>query len=325
MKVVRTVLGDIDPKELGVCDCHDHLLRTYGPEIQLNDWYDMSSMDAAQKEFQDFLDAGGKSMVCMDPLGCGRDVPKMLELAKRFKEKGHLIMTTGFHKGSLYDNRGHWSLLYPRKVVADLIAKEVNEGMDLYSYAGPIVQRCAAKAGVIKAGTSMRNITPFEQNIIAIDCEAQKECGAPISINTDYGTMAMDIVKLLKEEGADIEHCILCHTNKINDRTYFQQLLDTGINLAFEGPDRPEWAPDIEVAENIKYLVEHGYENQIMLAMDAGRSTFQKHYMAEKGCIAHGISYMLTDFVPLMKEVGISESSIHSILVDTPARVLAIG
>lgn len=324
MGKIRTVLGDVDSKELGVCDCHDHLIRSSGPEIALNDWYIMDDVSAAEAEFQDFLDAGGKAMVCMDPIGCGRDVPKMLAIAEHFAGKGHIIMTTGFHKGSLYDNRGYWSILYPQKDVVDLIAAEVNEGMDLYSYAGPIVKRVKAKAGIIKAGTSMRQITSFERNTLEVDAHAQQLCGAPISVHTDFGTMGLDVIKVLKDNGADIEKCILCHTNKYNDRYYFKKMLDTGVNLAFEGPDRPEWAPDIEVAENIKYLIDEGYANQIMLAMDAGRNTFQKHYMAKEGKIAHGISYLLTDFVPLLKDIGVSEKDIKKLLVDNPARVLSI-
>lgn len=215
-------------------------------------------------------------------------------------------------------------MICPQKKVVSMIAREVTDGMDLYSYAGPIVERVQAKAGVIKTGTSMMQITPFEQNILAIAARAQSECGAPISSHTDYGTMGMETVKIWKENGADIEHCVLCHTNKVNDRYYFKKLLDTGVNLAFEGPDRPEWAPDIEVAQNIKSLVEWGYEDQIVMAMDAGRRTWQKAYMAEEGKIAKGIAYLLTVFLPLLRHIGVPECAIQKIFVKNPGRIYTI-
>ncbi|SBV96964.1 conserved hypothetical protein [uncultured delta proteobacterium] len=324
MAVIRTVLGDIAPSEFGVCDFHEHLIRSNGPEVALNSWYLMDSIAAACTELDDFIAAGGKSMVCMDPIGSGRDVPKMIEIANRYKNKAHLVMVTGFHKGSLYDNRGHWTVLCPRDKVVAMIVKDVTEGMDIYSYAGPIVERSSARAGVIKAGTGMREITPFEQNTLAIAARAQAECGAAISTHTDYGTMGVETIEILRQNGANIEKVVLCHTNKVNDRYYFKKMLDMGANLCFEGPDRPEWAPDIEVAENIRWLVEKGYGKQILLSMDAGRSTFQKGYMAEKGVVAHGISYMLTDFVPLMQEIGIAQNAIDDILMHNPARVLAM-
>lgn len=324
MKHIQTVLGDIRPEELGVCDSHDHLLRTYGPELAINDWYKMDSISAAEYEFQDFLNAGGKSMVCMDPIGAGRDIPKMKDVAEHFRGKGHLIMATGFHKGSLYDNRGHWSVVYPRNICIQMISREVTDGMDRYSYIGPYVERTNIKAGVIKAGTSMRQITSFEQNVLAIVARAQVECGAPISTHTDFGTMGMETISILKKNGADIEHCIICHTNKTNDKEYFIKMLDQGVNLSFEGPDRPEWGSDVQLAENIKFLIDKGYDKQILLAMDAGRTTFQKGYMKEEGKVAHGISYLLTDFIPLLRTIGISDNHIKNMLINNPARVFSI-
>ncbi|MGI5962689.1 MAG: phosphotriesterase family protein [Lawsonibacter sp.] len=325
MPVIRTILGDILPEEFGVCDAHEHLIRSSGPELDLNPWYDMSDVEAACEELDSYLAAGGKSMVLMDPLGCGRDVPSMLQIAERFRGRAHLVMATGFHKGSLYDNRSHWSLLYSHGDLVDLLVREVTEGMDRYSYAGPIVERTSAKAGVIKAGTSMQAITPFEQNALWLAADVQKECGACISTHTEMGTMGLETLQFLKEHGANLEKVVLCHTNKMRDVYYYQRLLDMGACLAFEGADRPQWGSEQELANSILWLVERGYQKQILLSMDAGRNVWQAYYMKKRGYIAKGISYLLTDFVPLLETVGISKDAINDMLVKNPARVLAIS
>ena len=108
MSFIRTVLGDICPEEFGVCDAHEHLIRSGGQEVRENGDFLMDSVDAGKKEFNYWMEAGGKSMVCMDPIGCGRNVPKMLEIAEAFKGKGHILMTTGFHKAAFYDTKTHW-------------------------------------------------------------------------------------------------------------------------------------------------------------------------------------------------------------------------
>nr|WP_158441700.1 hypothetical protein [Mycoplasmoides pneumoniae] len=49
-RFVRTVLGDIDPKDLGICDCHDHLIKNCGPEAKEHPDFVMLSNEAAIKE-----------------------------------------------------------------------------------------------------------------------------------------------------------------------------------------------------------------------------------------------------------------------------------
>ena len=98
MKLIRTVLGDIPQNEMGVTDAHDHLIRSGGPEIKIDSAYLMDNEDAAAEEMESFIKAGGKTMVCMDPIGCGRNVPKMLGVAEKVKGKGNIVMTTGFQR-----------------------------------------------------------------------------------------------------------------------------------------------------------------------------------------------------------------------------------
>lgn len=175
MKIIRTILGDIDPKEMGTVDAHDHLIRSGGPEIAINKAFLMNDVDAADREFKNYIKAGGKTMVCMDPIGCGRNVKKMLEVAERNRGKGHLLMTTGFQKGSLYCPETSFLATVDTNKVAEMMIAEVTEGMDIHSYNGPVVERTKAKAGLIKAGTSYRIVTKLEQKAINVAAITQKE------------------------------------------------------------------------------------------------------------------------------------------------------
>lgn len=151
MKIIRTVLGDIPADQIGATDAHDHLIRSGGPEIKLDPAFLMDDVETAKKEFGRFLDAGGRTMVCMDPIGCGRNVSKMLEVAKAYEGKGNIVMTTGFQKGGNYCPNTSFLATVDTNIVAKYMIAEVAEGMDLNSYNGPYVERTIAKAGVIKA------------------------------------------------------------------------------------------------------------------------------------------------------------------------------
>jgi len=322
-RIVRTVLGDIPAEEIGVTDAHDHLIRSGGPEIKLDINFLMDDVNAGKKEFGRFIEAGGKTMVCMDPIGCGRNVPKMLEIAEAYRDKGHIMMTTGFQKGSNYDPHTSFLATVSVEKVAEMMALEIEEGMDIHSYNGPVVERTKAKAGLIKAGTSYRLITKLEEKAIKVAALTQKMTGCPISFHTDFGTMGLEIVEILRENGADLEHTVLCHVQRNPDRRYYERLLDTGINLCFEESNKAQYRPDTEIAENMTWLIEKGYGSQLLLGVDGGRKEALASYMEPQGR-AYGLEYMLTDFVPTLEYCGASKSAIKTILEENPARIFSI-
>lgn len=322
-RVVRTVLGDIPAEEIGVTDAHDHLIRSGGPEIKVDINFLMDDVEAGKKEFEDYLNAGGRTMVCMDPIGCGRNVPKMLEIAETYKDRGHILMTTGFQKGSNYDPRTSFLATVSVEKIAEMMALEIEEGMDIHSYNGPVVERVKAKAGLIKAGTSYRIITRLEEKAIQVAALTQKMTGCPISFHTDFGTMGLEIIRILKENGADLTHTVLCHVQRNPNRLYYERMLDQGINLCFEESNKAQYRPDTEIAENMCYLMDKGYGKQLLLGVDGGRKEALRAYMEPVGT-AYGLDYMLTDFVPTLKYCGAGEASLKDLLENNPARIFSI-
>jgi phosphotriesterase-related protein len=319
MKRIQTLLGDIPPEKLGITDAHDHLIRSGGMEVVHDRDFLLDDVDKAVQEMELFLKAGGKTIVDMDPIGCGRNVPKMLEIAKRFAGRGHIILTTGFQRGEFYDHRTHWVATCKVDQIAALLVAEIKEGLDLHSYNGPVVERTTAKAGVIKAGTGYGAITPFEKKVFQAVALAQQETGAPIVTHTQFGTMAMEQIELLREYGANLEKVVLSHVQRNPDLWYHKRLLDTGVSLCYDGLYRVKYFSDNVIANLIHELVRAGYQKQLLLSMDAGRASYQKAYGG-----GVGIDYMLTVFVPRLRSEGLAESAIEDILIHNPARIFAI-
>jgi phosphotriesterase-related protein len=317
MKRVQTLLGDIAPEELGVTDSHDHLIRSGGMEIVHDRDFLLNDVDKAVEEMKLFIEAGGKSIVDMDPIGCGRNVPKMLEVAERVP--GHIILTTGFQRADFYDTNTHWVVTCTVDQIAEMLIAEVNEGLDVHSYNGPIVERVSAKAGVIKAGSSYGVIRPFERKAIRAACIAQQATGAPILTHTERGTMALEQVDLFEKFGANLEKVALSHVQKNPDPWYHKRLVERGVSLCYDGPARTKYYPDSTISNLIHELVDAGYQEQILLSMDAGRASYQKAYG-----YGYGIDYLLTRFVPRLRDEGLAEDAIDDMLVNNPARFFAI-
>ena len=83
------------------------------------------------------------------------------------------------------------------------------------------------------------------------------------------------------------------------------------------------YRPDTEIAENICWLLDRGYENQIVLGMDAGRVEGLASYRESVGR-ANGLEYLLTRFVPLLRKMSVSEEKIHKMLVENPSPIVSM-
>ncbi|MXR57070.1 phosphotriesterase [Mycoplasma hyopneumoniae] len=323
-KFSRTVLGDIHPSELGVVDCHDHLIKNYGPEAHEHPDFVMLSNEAAIAESLEYASRGGKTIVTMDPPNVGRDVYRMLEIAKALEGKVHIIMATGFHKAAFYDKGASWLALAPTDEIVKMVVAEITQGMDEYNYSGPVVRRSKAKAGIIKAGTGYGAIDRLELKSLEVAARASIETGAPILVHTQLGTMAYEAAKYLIDFGANPRKIQISHLNKNPDKYYYVKIIkELGVSLCFDGPDRVKYFPDTTLAENIKYLVDLGLEKHITLSLDAGRVLYQRNYGKLKGKWTFGLTYLFDRFIPLLEQVGISKETINNILVNNPAEILA--
>ena len=120
MSVVRTILGDIDSRRLGVTDAHEHLIRTGGGEVA-HGGEDMRlpSVEKAVAETRMFLAAGGKTVVDTAPCSLGRDIRKLLEVNAQVD--AHILASTGFQEGLFYDNTVHWAARYTVEQIAELL------------------------------------------------------------------------------------------------------------------------------------------------------------------------------------------------------------
>jgi len=97
--VIRTVLGDIAPENLGVTYLHEHLI--IDSEIVAKDFphIHLPSVDEAVSELDLCKSAGINSMVDCMPTGSGRDIRKLVSISE--KTGINIIAATGLHPRAL--------------------------------------------------------------------------------------------------------------------------------------------------------------------------------------------------------------------------------
>jgi len=124
MTLIRTVLGDISPEQLGRCYAHEHVIIDKSYTTQLFPDIHLPSVENAVKELVDFKAAGGGAMVDCMPCDAGRNVEKLAAISKQ--SGVHLIAPTGLHRTKFYPE-GHWRTTLSEEALADLFVQEIGE------------------------------------------------------------------------------------------------------------------------------------------------------------------------------------------------------
>jgi predicted metal-dependent phosphotriesterase family hydrolase len=312
---VRTVLGDVPAAELGVCYAHEHLIIDPSFTTYVTPEFELSDLERATRELRTFRADGGRALVDSMPCDSGRNVVKLAALARAADV--HIIAPTGLHLPSYYPP-GHWSSRYSVEQLAALFIDDIEQGIDAHDYDGPLVARTPHRAGVIKIATGLE-FTPREERIFAAAALAHRRTGAPLLTHTEKGLLALEQVERLRHLGVDLRHVVLSHLDRRPDLAYHRAILATGVRVEYDSAFR--WPPGQgnPTLDLLRALLPE-FSDQIMLGMDAARST----YWTEHGG-RPGMSYLLREFRPALHTAGVSEEQLHRVFVSTPADAYAFS
>ncbi|WP_020154386.1 phosphotriesterase family protein [Caldibacillus debilis] len=327
MSFIRTLHGDIDPKQLGFTYSHEHIVCR--PPYWAEKGEDDLLLDDKEKSLQDVLDFakhGGRSIVDATAVDYGRDVEAVSEIAK--KAGVHVIGTAGFNKSFLWEAKlpeklkpavGNYGTYYEWidrasiRQLAEFVIKEVEEGLEGTPY----------KAGQVKFGTGYNRITPLEEKTIRAVARAHHETKAPIHSHTEAGTMALEQIEILKSEGVDLSFVSFGHMDRNPDPYYHEQIAKTGAFLSFDGIGKIKYGPESMRIRCILELVKKGYENQILISGDTARKSYYKHYDYGLG-LAYIIAKWVPRFIDEADRAGFDgERLVRLFFVENPARCFA--
>jgi phosphotriesterase-related protein len=228
-----------------------------------------------------------------------------------------IICPTGIHHEKYY-TPNHWRYHLSEDQLTDLFIKDIEEGIDMYDYGSPIVQRTSHKAGIIKLATGDEPITSHQEKIFHAVVNAHKKTGAPILTHTNHGNHAIAQAKLFEKFGANLEHVVLSHVDRCKDLNYHKELMQTGVYVEYDSHFR--WKKD---SENFTYkLLENllpKHSNRIVVGMDMARNTYWKSYGGKPG-----LSYLLTTFKDELNKINLTEY-FEKLLLQNPQRLFSFS
>lgn len=299
---IMTILGPIEPDELGVCLPHTHLLCD---PPGADDDHRLLDPERAEAEIEAFITMNGRSLVECTTRDCGRMMTELLNIAQWVP--AHLIGVTGRQNdpyASLMDNaRDEQSLV--EEFVTELIV-----GMD----------GTDARAGVIKVGSSLNEITEIERIAMQAAGKAHTRTGAPVTTHTEDGTMALETLETLAANGVSPNHVILGHLDRIPMpiETHLE-ILRTGAYVQFDQIGKSDTYTDQQRADRIAEIYEAGFGDHILLSLDYGRRSLHSAYDGSPG-----LPYLSEWFMVLLMESGLEAMQVRRLSIENPARALSI-
>ena len=352
---IRTVLGTIDPSELGVTLPHEHIFIDFTlpldaperwrlafrqrPETaeEIGIW-NMAFTELSQRELMlENLWRNRDSLLLEDPDTALKELAEFQKqggsavvdvtsvglgrspqkLADIARRSGlHIIMGTGWYLSAWHpDDMGERSV---EELTASIV-KDLVEGVD----------GTGIRAGIIGEVSAMYISTSpdsAETKALRAAARASRMTGAALSLHQWIrdGEMLELSLGILEEEGVDLSRVILGHIDAVSalDTAYLESLMDRGLTLEFDLFGTPYLLhhpalDDRPMADAIVALVKAGYGDRILMSHDVCTKLQQRTYGGK------GFAYIQKQVVPYLREHGLSEADIRQIQVKNPARLLA--
>ena len=317
MTVVRTTLGDIDPGAMGVTYGHEHLVIDGGRPVLMEPDFDLADVDTMTREVEAAARLGLRTVVDAMPCDAGRSAIKLAELSRRTGV--HVIAPTGLHHERYY-GPAHWSHRVSVEELADLFVADIEDGIDANDYAGPVVRRTAHRAGIIKVAGSAGGPSARDARVLEAAAIAHRRTGAPILTHCEGGTGGLEQVRLLADHGVAPGHVVLSHVDKVVDRAYHRDLLAMGAVLEYDQSFR--WPADAEngTIRLIRWAVEDGHADRVVLGMDAARRGYYTVYGGSPG-----LTWLIDGFTRALERAGIDAAARAAMFVVAPARAFAFA
>lgn len=294
-KIIRTILEDISPNELGRFNYHEHAFQV--SPLLPND--DLADFEKSKREFQDLKDSGFDSYLEATPYALGRNPKHVAEISISTNLK--IVHTTGFHKSEHYKNQlDVLSLTQSQK--EEIIEQEITSG-----FSGTKL-----RAGVIKAGVGAGKFSEFEITSLKAAAKIGNKLGVALMIHLDQASDAESVLNLLAGEQLNLTQVLLAHADSLEDFEALKKLADRGAYLGFDRAARLDSTSEIANLNLFKRMVEQGYGERILLGGDLARSS---RYLAYGG--SPGLAFLHKEFLPKLEQYS-DRSTISKIIVENP-------
>lgn len=253
-------------------------------------------------EYKELYQQGVRNIVDVTNIGMGRNVKYVEEVAKA--SGINIIHATGF-----YQHKFLPQVVFDSGVdaLAQIMIDEIEIGID----------GTGIKAEIIgEIGSSKNEMTAEEHKVFQAAMIAANRTGKNLTTHTTLGTYGHEQVELFKEYNFDLDRVVIGHVDLTGDIDYVMHMLKQGVYVEFDTIGKENYMPDARRLEMLKVIEAAGYTDKVFLSLDITRKSHLKYL----GGL--GYTFLLDNFVPMIREGGISENFIEKMLITNPQKFM---
>ena len=338
---VLTARGPVNPLQLGSVMMHEHLHC---------DLWDPASGETVQEEKPMSPDRGAYLMEHAVPYlrqctehGCGAYVETSFPPSRAWPDfyvqasetaDLHIILCTGFYReievGTYFvtepkHQMWQWAVESSEDELYEMCVREIVHG----------IHDTDVRAGCIKLGTSLPEMSPNERKTFLAGGRAQMETGAPITTHCTQIGAETSQLEVLDAVGVDLSRVIIGHTAAhLMDpacRKTCLEWMERGANflptnLGITG-DGERWRPLVEAIHEV-FAAGHGDKLSFGLDWAFTSGTGQTEDGSFSACTfipPPPFLHMFTDTLPAFRRMGLDPAEERAIMETNPQRVMAIA
>lgn len=314
MAHVQTVLGPIDPGDLGFTLPHEHTQIALWHIPNRWDYWELTADEPViTTELERYRNGGGGTLVDVTPLGMGRDPAWLVRLAGATGL--NLVMGSGWYRDAYYpptldvDRRSVESL-------ADELVRDAAEGVEVDGVG-------AVKPGILgEIGTDKPWLTAREERVHRAVARASVRTGLAITTHAVLSPVGLAQLEVFQSEGADLSRVVVGHADSYPNLAYHLEIIRRGasVELDFLGmqftPTERHGEP--RLVDLLLELLHRGHAGRVLLSQDVCHNSQLRTYGG------NGYTYLHETFLPRLRSRGVSDAEIEQLTVANPRRILTI-
>ena len=310
MTAVPTVLGTVDSAELGRTYMHEHVfvLTTDVQQNYPDEWDEQERVADAVEKLTALAAQGVRTIVDPTVVGLGRYLPRIRQVNELVPQL-NIVAATGCYT---YTDVPFFFRPRGDDAMVQLFVRDLTEGNQ------------GVVAGMLKCAIDSPGLTHDVERVMRAVARAHQQTGAPITVHTHPGSETGAVVKrvMCDEEGVAPSAIVLGHSGDSADVDHLESLAQQGFTL---GMDR--FGLNLETtfearADTVVELCRRGLTDRMVLSQDAACYIDWIDPAVKPLMTQWSFLHIEDEVLPYLREHGVTDEQITTMLVDVPRRVL---